>query len=468
MPKRISSEELEVIAREVVRHPGGVGVDALRERLPFALPPRTLQRRLARLEADGRIRSEGTGKGKRYWPPADTGSISVSPRDQPMDAATGSTGDRDWLSAEALEIRGQVTWPASQRRPVGYDPSFLTSYEPNRSFYLPQATRQRLAELGQVGLTDLPAGTYLRQILDRLLIDLAWNSSRLEGNTYSLLETQRLLELGESAAGKDAQEAQMILNHKAAIEMLADPTEEIGFNRYTVCNLHALLSDNLLSDPAACGRLRPRPVGVSGTVFHPLEVPQQIEENFDLILAKAAAIEDPFEAAFFLMVHLPHLQAFEDVNKRVSRLAANIPMLRHNFCPLSFVDVEAEDYVNALIGVYELQRIEYLRDVFVWAYTRSAQRYNAVRQSLGDPDPFRLKYRSQIGHFVREVVQSGQPPADAASRIRQQAAAEIPEEDQQKFIETVEIELLSLHEGNIARYRLRPGEFAQWQSKQKS
>lgn len=151
---------------------------------------------------------------------------------------------------------------------------------------------------------------------------------------------------------------------------------------------------------------------------------------------------ETFEAAFFLMVHLPYLQAFEDVNKRVSRLAANIPMIRHNFCPLSFVDVEAEHYVNALIGVYELQRIEYLRDVFVWAYTRSARRYNAVRQSLGDPDPFRLKYRSQIGHFVREVVRPGQSAAEAAAWIRQQAAAEIPEMEREKFIETVEIELL--------------------------
>ena len=212
--------------------------------------------------------------------------------------------------------------------------------------------------------------------------------------------------------------------------------------------------------------MRSRPVGITGTVFHPLEVPQQIEEHFDLILSKASAIEDPFEAAFFIMVQLPYLQAFEDVNKRVSRLAANIPMIRHNFCPLSFVDVEAEDYVNALIAVYELQRIEYLRDVFVWAYTRSAQRYNAVRQSLGDPDAFRLKYRSQIGHCVREVVQAKLTAPQAEQWIREHAAAAIPAEDRSKFNETIEVELLSLHDGNIARYRLRPGEFSQWKSNQ--
>ena len=467
MPKQISTKELDAIAKVVAGHPDGVGVEGIREGLSFGLPPRTWQRRLTRLEEDGRIRSAGSGKGTRYFPatPAGVGGIA---KPVSVGVIKGSTTDRDWLSPEAMSVRAVVTLPPSKRRPVGYDPSFLTSYQPNTTYYLPLATRKRLAEVGQVGISDLPAGTYLRQILNRLLIDLAWNSSRLEGNTYSLLETQRLLELGESTDGKATQEAQMILNHKAAIEMLADPTEEIGFNRYTVCNLHALLSDNLLSDPAACGRLRSRPVGISGTVFHPLEVPQQIEENFLLILTKASAIEDPFEAALFVMVQLPYLQAFEDVNKRVSRLAANIPMVRHNFCPLSFVDVEADDYVNALIGVYELRRVEYLRDVFVWAYTRSAQRYNAVRQSLGDPDPFRLKYRSQIGRFVREVVQEGRSAASADQWISRHAATEVPAEDRAKFIETIGVELLGLHEGNIARYRLRPGEFVQWKSKQKS
>ncbi len=157
--------------------------------------------------------------------------------------------------------------------------------------------------------------------------NLSWNSSRLEGNTYSLLETERLLELGESAEGKDAREAQMILNHKAAIELLAEQSPEIGFNRYTICNLHALLSDNLLADPQACGRLRARAVGITGTVFHPLEGPQIIEECFQQVLDTANAITDAFEQAFFVMVHLPYLQPFEGVkNKRVSRLAANIPL----------------------------------------------------------------------------------------------------------------------------------------------
>jgi Fic family protein len=100
-------------------------------------------------------------------------------------------------------------------------------------------------------------------VLDRLLVDLSWASSRLEGNTYSLLDTKRLIEHGQAAEGKDAAETQMILNHKAAIEFLVESAEELEFNRQTILNLHALLSDNLLPDPSASGRLRRIGVGIN-------------------------------------------------------------------------------------------------------------------------------------------------------------------------------------------------------------
>jgi hypothetical protein len=302
----------------------------------------------------------------------------------------------------------------------------------------------------------------VRKIYSRLLIDLSWNSSRLEGNTYSLLETERLLELGETAEGKDARDAQMILNHKAAIEFLVEQAGETGFNRYTVLNLHALLSDNLLADPQACGRLRSISVGIDGTVYHPLEVPQLIDECFQQLLDTAAAIDDPFEQAFFAMVHLSYLQAFEDVNKRVSRLAANIPLIRENLSPLSFVDVPERAYIDGLLGVYELNRVELLRDLFVWAYERSCARYSAVRQSLGEPDPFRLRYRSMIMEVIATIVRGILDKKNAVAFIRQRAAEDVPQVEQSRFIEIVETEIMSLHEGNIARYRLRPAEYRTW------
>ncbi len=140
-----------------------------------------------------------------------------------------------------------------------------------------------LYELGRSPDGDRPAGTFARQILDRLLIDLSWASSRLEGNTYTRLDTQNLIAFGQLAEGKDQREAQMILNHKGAIEMLVEDAETVGFNRYTIQNLHALLADDLLPDPDAAGRLRSILVGITGTTYQPTGIPQLIEEAFDTL-----------------------------------------------------------------------------------------------------------------------------------------------------------------------------------------
>jgi Fic family protein len=191
-------------------------------------------------------------------------------------------------------------------------------------------------------------------------------------------------------------------------------------------------------------------------------MPQLIEESFDQILATAAAIADPFEQAFFVMVQLPYLQPFDDVNKRVSRLAANIPFIKGNLSPLSFVEVPRQIYTEAVLGIYELTRIDLLKDVFIWAYEQSAVRYAAVRQILGEPDPFRLRYREQLRELITDLVRSRVARKDAVARIATWSKKEIGPEDRGRFIELAETELTSLHEGNFARYRIRPAEFAAW------
>lgn len=162
------------------------------------------------------------------------------------------------------------------------------------------------------------------------------------------------------------------------------------------------------------------------------------------------------------MAHLPYLQPFEDVNKRVSRLAANLPLIRENLSPLSFVDVPERAYIDGILGVYELNRTELLRDVFVWAYERSCARYAAVRQSLGEPDPLRLRYRAQITDTVAQIVARYMNKTQAAAFIKQCAVDWIEATDQARFVEVVETVVMNLHEGNIARYSLRPAEFQKW------
>ena len=367
------------------------------------------------------------------------------------------------LSKAGVEIQEYIRQPLAARHPVGYDRAFLDSYRLNETFYLSRAERDHLHQVGRPATADQPAGTYARQILNRLLIDLSWNSSRLEGNTYSLLDTTRLLEIGEEAEGKQRVEAQMILNHKDAIEFLVDEAGRIGFDRHTILSLHALLADNLLGDSRAGGRLRHIAIDIAGSVFYPLETPALIEECFDQILATAAPIADPFEQSLFVMVHLPYLQPFDDVNKRVSRLAANIPLIKANLVPLSFEDVPRELYTEAILGVYEMKRVELLRDVFTWAYERSAARYAAVRQSLGEPDPFRLQYRSALREVVAAVIRERMNRKQAAVHVADWTGEHIDQQHRERFQQVAERELLNLHEGNFARFRVSPSEFEAWQ-----
>lgn len=423
---------------------------------------RSLQRWIALLVAEGKLIQTGAGRTARYRL-SESGKKPKSGEGR----AVAATPVELAVSREAGALRKVVKRAVIHRAPAGYNPEFLNGYVPNRTYYLPASVRNHLAKIGASREQGLPAGTRARQILDRLLIDLSWNSSRLEGNTYSLLETERLLEQGAAIEGKDARETQMILNHKRAIELLVHDAAQIGFNRYTILNLHAALAENLFANPAAAGRLREIAVGIDGSVFHPLEGPQRIEEAFDSLLRKAGKIKDPFEQAFFAMVQLPYLQPFEDVNKRVSRLAANIPFIRLNLCPVSFVDVPQRDYVDGLLGVYELNRTELLRDVFVWAYERSAARYSAIRQTLGEPDPFRLRYRVMLGEVVARVVQSRMDKKAAAKFVRAESRKLPDASESARFAEMAEMELAALHEGNFARFRIRPSEFAAWKSRWK-
>lgn len=473
MAKRLLAADLAEIERAVRDQPGGVTAPQVAAALGVELSFRTLQYRLKRLVDDGRLVRHGSGRWSTYFTPEPRPFVSLPGTGEAvMRVSPASPASASWsvlpasaiiLSRASANITAQVSRPEAERAPVGYNRAFLDSYRPGVSFYLSVDERDRLAAIGRRHAdVPQPAGTYARQILNRLLIDLSWNSSRLEGNTYSLLDTQRLLEFGEEAEGRDRLDAQMILNHKDAIEFLVTNAADIGFNRYTVLNLHGMLANNLLADPGAAGRLRHIGVGISGAVYHPPETPAFIEECFDQVLATAAAIPDPFEQALFVMVQLPYLQPFDDMNKRVSRLAANIPFVRANLSPLVFTDVPRDLYAHAILGVYELNRVELLKDVFVWAYERSAARYAAVRQSLGEPDPFRLRHREGLRALVGEIVRTPMDRPTAARHIVAWTEQHVGADEREQFRTVAEAELLGLHEGNFARYQVRPSEFTLW------
>ena len=443
MSKSNMDEVLEQILAILKKMPDGAKIAEIAQLLSKSIPQRTLLRRLTALKDMSEIESQGHKSATRYY-------IKQSKLLLP-------------LSKEGESLKAQVKQEIQKREPVGYHPDFLYAYKPNETYYLTEVERKHLQEKGQQFNHELEPGTYVKRILDRLLIDLSWNSSRLEGNSYSRLDTERLIEFGAEAEGKAAFETQMIMNHKAAIEFIVDCVDDPGFTKYRVLNIHALLSNNLLANPKARGQLRQIPVGIGQTVYRPPEIPQLIAECFQQILTVSEKINDPFEQAFFTMVHLPYLQPFEDVNKRVSRLVANIPLIRNNLSPLSFVDVPKDDYVSGLLAIYELNRIELMRDVFIWAYERSAKEYKLTRETIGEPDIFNMKYKNELKTIINKVVKNHFQGKEILLNIEAWAKNNISSEDQEQFILTAEKELSSLHVGNIAIYQIKPSVFSKWQ-----
>lgn len=453
-------EHLSDTVLEVIRvHPEGISISALTDALAAEnMSRRTIQRHLKALLDAKRIIKMGKGRAVLY------SSLGFNLKNVEVPYNTRLEQRYDTfipLSEQSRQILSYIRQPLAARRPVSYFPKFLNVYKPNCTQYLDDKLRAKLHSIGKTDDTIRPAGTYAREILNRLLIDLSWASSRLEGNTYTRLDTQRLIEYSQVADGKDLIETQMILNHKDAIRFLVDNINDVHYDRYTFLNLHGFLSEGLLPNPDDSGRLRNKIVDISGTVFRPISIPQVIEESFDTILDKVSKIQDPFEQSFFLMLHIPYLQPFIDVNKRVSRLGANIPLLKKNLCPLTFVDVPELSYVEGFLGLYEVQDIGLLRDIYVWAYERSAYSYLAVQKSLVEPDPSRLRNRVHIQTLIREIVKNRQ--VDHYKTVKDYAGKHILEADRHKFVETVIDDLNRLHEGILERYQLTLSEFKIWQ-----
>lgn len=444
---------IDGILRSIHASKNGIALSELEAQHP-QVARRSLQRHIAKLLEHEQIEAQGKGRARRYF---GTGS----PEDVESSIEDVFPGFIP-LSADSQDILVYINQPLLARKPVGYQRELLETYQPNKTWYLSEPLRRQLHKMGKTTEVNEAAGTYSRAILSRLLIDLSWASSHLEGNTYSRLDTRELIEHGRLAQGKAAIETQMILNHKSAIELLVENIDTAEFNRYTLMNLHSVLSENLLPNPADEGRIRQHSVDIGKSVYYPLSAPTQIEEMLDILLDKANQITDAFEQSFFMMVHLPYLQPFADVNKRTSRLAANLPLFRHNLCPLTFLDVPEKAYSRAVLGIYEMGRIELLRDLYVWAYERSTQEYIAIKQDLAEPDPLRLAWRDFIKQSIKKVVMN--PELDPLTIIEQAVRDHIPGSEQEVLQALIIDELRRLHDGVLARYGLRPSEFCAWKA----
>jgi Fic family protein len=447
-----------------------MGLGEIERLLTFSINKKTLQRRMKSLVEEGAVHTDGEKNNTKYYVDKDRNGLKNVPMDQSEDTSRQNvrtkSEDKDKhpiFSSNAMSLLGYLDTPSYARKRSSYQFALVDNYIPNQTQYVPETMKVRLYEAGKRFNEQLAAGTYAKKISQRLLIDLSYNSSRLEGNTYSKLDTQKLIEQGLTAEGKVHKETVMIMNHKEAIEFLIESAVEIVLIPITIRNVHSLLSQDLLANPKACGKIREVEVGISQSAYTPMSNPHQLEEYLSLILRKADKIEDPFEKSFFLLIHLSYLQAFEDVNKRTARLSCNIPFIQHNLCPLSFIDVPQEDYFKSLLYFYETNQIEPVLELFEWAYLRSCEQYDVVTESLGEIDTYRIQHRSDrkiaMGHIIRQKLDDV-----AVNQYLEQYCRDNNISSEDKFISMTLSDLAQLHEGSIIGLGITEKMFIEWKS----
>ncbi len=214
--------------------------------------------------------------------------------------------------------------------------------------------------------------TVIRKEMERFTAEFSWKSSQIEGNTYSLLDTEVLLKDQREAEGHSYQEAQMILNHKAALEFIAaHPKDYTPVSMRTIEQLHELIVKNL----GVTRGLRSAPVGILGTSYRPMGIRTQLREALQAALDAINAEPRPPAKSLMALLLIAYIQPFEDGNKRTARLLGNALLIAHGFCPLSFRSIDEKEYKKAVILFYEQHNIRYFKQLFIEQFTYAAEHY---------------------------------------------------------------------------------------------
>lgn len=220
-------------------------------------------------------------------------------------------------------------------------------------------------------IQSVEKGIYKKR-LEVLAIDLIWKSSEIEGNTYSLLETEALIKQQELAKGKSKEDATMLLNHKKALDFITDDLDYLKpLTVNKVIDIHTLLIGGL----GVSNNIRKRAVAITGTNYRPLSIETQIREELGGVVKLVNSKENIFEKGLLLLCLLSYLQAFEDGNKRTARIMSNAVLMSYNYCPLSFRTVSAVEYKKAMLLFYEQNNISAMKEIFIQQYEFAVKQY---------------------------------------------------------------------------------------------
>ena len=310
----------------------------------------TIKRELSKLVAKKLISSTGKGKATRY-------------KLSPYYNLFREIDIQDYYKKEIDERTIIEDFNFSLLREIFPATKLFTEDELNHLTGLQKEFERNISELSEYEI---------KKEFERLAIDLSWKSSQIEGNTYSLLETERLLKEKETAAGKSKEEAVMLLNHKEAIDFIIEnPDYLLPVSVSKIEDIHSILTKEL-----SVGRnIRKRRVGISGTNYRPIDNEFQIKEALSLTCDLINKKENVFEQAFLALILISYIQPFVEGNKRTARIVSNAILLNRNHCPISFRTVDSVDYKKAMLLFYEQNNITIIKRIFIEQYEFAVKTY---------------------------------------------------------------------------------------------
>jgi Fic family protein len=310
----------------------------------------TIKRVLTYLVSENLISSKGKGKGTKYL---------IGP---------------SYELLRSINVESYFEKEQDERQiKEGFNLLLITEILQNTNLYteVEQKHLQALHAKFKQNIAGLSQTEYNKE-MERLAIDLSWKSSQIEGNTYTLLETERLLKEKETAKGKPKDDAIMLLNHKDALNFIvAHPDYVVPLNVRGIEDIHSLLIKDLGVD---CN-IRRRRVGISGTNYNPLDNEHQIREALVDMCKLINVKEDVFEKSLLALVLLSYIQAFVDGNKRTARIVSNAILIAHAYCPISFRTVDSIEYKKAMLIFYEQNNISAFKEIFINQYEFAVNTY---------------------------------------------------------------------------------------------
>jgi hypothetical protein len=310
----------------------------------------TVKRILTKLISENLLIAEGKGKGTRYK--LSTGYEVLYP------VSLSKYFERE---VDEREIKGGYNFILI--REVLGKMTLFTQEELQHLKHLQETFRKKSQELTEAAF---------KKEMERLAIDLIWKSSQIEGNTYSLLETERLLKEKETAQGKTKDEAIMLLNHKEALDFIINNPDYI--EPLTIAGIEDIHSI-LIKDLGVDRNIRKSRVGISGTNYKPLDNEFQIKEAIEEMCELINHRELVFEKALLLLVLLSYIQPFTDGNKRTARIISNAILIKNQYCPISFRTIDSVEYKKAMLLFYEQNNISAFKDIFINQFEFAVKTY---------------------------------------------------------------------------------------------